>query len=397
MSATFTPDRASDIRFVPSMGTQASTVQAAIDDIDRTFYEVTETINAEEARSDIRSTTRPGYSSFNSYAGLQALFNALPAYAQVYLPPRGIFDFGAGAENILTMPLMGQGLISVGKGAEVKNGIIKMNHRLQEVSRLYLTGVAESGIIMGMPAFYGSDHRWTDTWNHNIIDRVHISDKTYGIKNTSTGIFADIKKPWIANCATGILFDHSSGTQDTGDIHVDAATIIQCDVGIDARKVGGLYLNGGKIMSCTDTGLLIKPTSVTNSLGPRGIYVNGTGFENSTSWDVRITAGAGVPASAYPTHLTFVGARIQKLLLDICNEVAFTGVHFARDLAWTKLQQNVGALNVMFTNCQNSKYCRTGAGTSYIDVGYDTTDGAYIKTGARLKLFDSVNPTGKIL
>src|SRR5574340_1257076 len=51
----------------------------------------TEVINVEEARSDIRSTTRAGYSTFDSQPGLQTLLDTVGMYKTLLLPDGGEF------------------------------------------------------------------------------------------------------------------------------------------------------------------------------------------------------------------------------------------------------------------------------------------------------------------
>ncbi|OHB72739.1 MAG: hypothetical protein A2W23_01245 [Planctomycetes bacterium RBG_16_43_13] len=361
-------------------------------------YDGVDVINVEEARSDIRSTTRAGYSVYDSYPGLQALIDAAGNYKVFYFPANGIFNL---SNNVVTKS-QGQHFTSAGCGAGIKNGGFSLLHEYSGASNLYLFGEETYGIYVapGTGTTLGpqTENRFSvlggiDFFNPIYLSNLHIADKQYGIYNNYRMMYGRVDRVRITECNTaGVYISMLDSIYDWGDWNFSQMEITKCQVGMHIVKAGGTRIVNSKIQSCLSSGLLLEPTTAVSSSTVQGTYITGSCFEDNAGNDVKITAQTGVASSKYPQNTVIVGGTIHKLVLDKCNFVSLVGVYTNMQIT-----QNITATNVVFIGCPASREIRTGSGTSYLDMGMDSAMGAYIKVGSRLTLIDSLNPSGKYL
>lgn len=330
-------------------------------------YDGVDVINVEEARSDIRSTTRAGYSAFSSYAGLQALVDAAGENKVFYFPANGIFDLGAGLNNRLKTKAIGQSLMSFGGGAEIKNGIIEINTRRCKLNNLRLTGASNYGIDITDPsaltAISGDPFQNWATFCR--VRDVEIWDKVWGIyNNVASGLnrFYEVR---TLNCTNGVYINHSDFAYDSGDTHFTECRIsgsriggIAQGVGIHIVKHGGLALTDCKIMM-HDINLLLEPdyaATLAAAYPPiLGVYVTGCEFENGGTWDIKVTAGAGVNPVDYPYWFKMTGGTVMKILLEKSYQATIS----------TVLIQNELRIENATTMCEifgSPRYAITGTG-----------------------------------
>lgn len=334
-------------------------------------------INAEQARSDIRSTTRTGYSTFNSAPGLQTLLNSVSPYTTIYLPSNGRFDLNG---TDITTTVVGTCLMSTGAGALIANGGIVVGATYTKLTSLRLTeGSTTYGIKINDGTHYGN------------YDSITISNKTYGVylgNGASYSIYNKFHRFDIRNYSAAGFYINFSGvpTGDAGDVFITHSTIeTGTGYGMHIVKCGGLNLTGCKIQNAGSGGILFEPTSNTTTFPPVwGNYITGCAFEDCTGFDIKMTAGAAVSAAKYPQRIQIVGGTIHKLVLDKCKDISVIGV-----LTPISVTLNAEATNIMAIGCPAFRGLHSGASTSYLDIGHDSVKGAYIATGGRLTLIDS--------
>lgn len=352
-------------------------------------YDGVNAINVEEARSDIRSTTRAGYSTFDSQPGLQALLDNVGEFKTLYFPSNGRFNLNS---KLITTKSIGQSLVCPNGYSEIANGGIELANLHTKIDGFYMPGTYTYGVkvnpgdVVSTPTKYPQA---TYQWEFVELSRLYISGKTYGVYNAQHMMHGQMFKVNIYGCTTGIYINMTDDTLDYGDWNLMKILVHQCTTGIHVIKTGGMRLTDSKIQLC-NVGLLLEPTTAVNSLnhGAHGVYISNCTFEDSTNWDVEITAQVGVNSTKYPDHIFFAGAHFHKVLLDKCNYVSFTPGDLPEITPFT-VQQNIEATNVMYIGFAGSKLRRTGAGTSFLDVGMNTTNGAYIQAGGVLTLIDS--------
>ena len=366
-------------------------------------YDGVDIINVEEARSDIRSTTRTGYSTYNSYAGLQALVNSAGDNKVFYFPANGVFNLGG---NLLKTAGHGQGFVSFGKGAEIDDGGFEIYTRRCVLQNLRLTGTSTNGygIHITEPSYSQLGTLPPATYPHEystflVAQNIEIRNKTWAIyNNTASGLnrFFNVN---TFQCTNGVYINHSDFASDSGDWHFTMCRFTGGSVapytgtGAHIVKIGGLVFTDTKFQQW-DIGLLLEPDAAACAIATsppiQGTYLTGCEFEDCQTWEVKISAGAGVAAADYPRWTQIVGGTTHRMLLDKAVQTSIHGI-----LTNIALQINTGASQV---EIYGAPYIAlSGAGTDYIIVGNDSTRGPHIRVGAQLKLYDAANPTGKVL
>lgn len=354
-------------------------------------HDTNEVINVEEARSDIRSTTRSGYSTFDSQPGIQALLDSVGEFKTLIFPPNGRFNLNSKA---LVTKAIGQSLVCADGYSELANGGVNLANIHTKIDGFYMPGTYTYGVkvtpgdVVSTPTRYPQA---TYQWEFIELSRLFISGKTYGVHSPEHMMHANMFKVNITGCTTGMLVDFTDNTLDYGDWNLLKVLIHQCTTGLHIIKTGGLRLTDSKIQLCSSVGLLLEPTPAVNTLsqGALGTYIANCSFEDS-GMDVKLTAQAGVVSTKYPLGVHFVGCQFHKVLLDKCNYVYFTAAGTGTPFGVTfTVQQNTTATNVHYIGFRESQLKRIGAGNSFIDIGMDSTNGAYIRAGGVLTLIDS--------
>lgn len=403
MGAISLPDRLTKLHDFPSSYTGHSLRRPRVNDGATALefdYDGVDIINVEEARSDIRSTTRAGYSTYNSYTGLQALVDAAGDDKCFYFPANGIFNLGG---SLLKTAGHGQSFVSFGKGATLNNGGIEVYTRRCAIQSLKLKGTSTSGYgiqitdpshaaaIPGDPI-----QNWATFLN---VRDVEIWDKTWAMYNAIASGLNRFYEVRTYNCDNGVYVNHSDTPYDSGDWHFTSCRFTgkqnapYTGYGTKVVKIGGLVFTDTKFQKW-DTGLLLEPDvaacTIANSPPIQGTYINGCQFEDCQTQEIKISAGAGVAVADYPRWTQIVGGTVHRILLDKAVQTSMHGI-----LTNIALQINAGASQVEIYGAPH--VALSGAGTDYIIVGNDSTRGPHIRVGAQLKLYDAANPTGKVL
>lgn len=403
MTATWIPDKFTELTDTPSAYTGQSLRRPRVNDGASALefdYDGVDVINVEEARSDIRSTTRAGYSSYNSYTGLQTLIDAAGDDACFYFPANGVFNLGG---SLLKTAGHGQGFVSLGKGATLNNGGIEVYTRRCAIQNLKLKGTSTSGYgihitdpshaaaIPGDPI-----QNWATFLN---VRDVEIWDKTWAIYNALASGLNRFYEVRTYNCDNGVYINHSDTQYDSGDWHFTACRITgkqstpYTGYGMHVVKIGGLVLTDTKFQKW-DMGLLLEPDTTACAIATnppiQGTYINGCQFEDCQAWEIKISAGTGVLAADYPRWTQIVGGTVHGILLDKAVQTSIHGM-----LTNITLQLNTTAAQTEIYGAPH--IALSGSGKDYIIVGNDATRGPHIRVGAQLKLYDAANPGGKVL
>lgn len=335
-------------------------------------------------------------------ASIQAAIDAVGMYGVIFFPADLVFNLNS--TDIVTKSRF-QSFVSLGGFAGIKNGGLDIKHRFTTVENLAFYGTSVFGLktrpdhaskVDIGPQTELRHTGFTNDYNDDIlINNVYIDGKTIGLDAQHHLGWCRSINLRISNCSTGCIIDMTTDPQDYGDWSFSDLGIANCGIGMSVRKTGGLRLTNSKIQSCTDTGLLLKTKNDINvGAGVNGVYMTSCSFENATNYDIHMTADTGVVQADYPHGVIMSSCHAHRILLDKCYNIYISSQRHGG----TKLiQQNTTATEVVYVGMRDSKINRTGAGTSFLDVGMDATNGAYIQAGGVLRLFDSSFPLGKTL
>ena len=334
-------------------------------------------INVEEARSDIRSTTRAGYETFDSQPGIQALLDVMPSGSSLHFPSNGIFNLNS---KLITTTQTRQGVVSSGgMGAELVNGGIALRHSYGRVKNLRLTGASAVGLDIDAP-------------HASLIDvyNVHIQNKTLAldVKNVSTYLRFTLLNLFYNT--TGTILDYSGTTGDYGDVFFSQCNWVGNGLGMHWKKVGGVNMIGCKIVNGSLGGLLIESQNNLATNSPLwGNYIGNCTFEDNANYDLKVSALAGVNVTHYPRRLQIVGGEVHKLYLDKCYQISLEGVLLPITVNWSS-----NASSIMASNCPELRERLTGSCTSYIIMGCDGVKDGFIQVGGGFNILDNTRITG---
>ncbi len=359
-------------------------------------YDGVNAINVEEARSDIRSTTRAGYSTHNSYPGLQALLDAIGPKKTLLLPSNGIFNLGG---NMLQTKSSYQRITSLGRG-EITSGGIQLGDgtSLPEygtISNIFFTGATPLGVDVQGP--------------YCTIENCDFKDKTVAaVRNIKyRAWYMTVLNSRMNFCPGHAIYGHASDGMnlDRGDYWINDVKIMQCGVGMEFRRVGGVNIIGSKVQSC-NYGLMFYHSQDMAGLDvndqylavpSQGHYIDNLSLEDNIYYDLKVSVYQA-PDMPLPRTINMVGGTAMKILLEAVEGISLIGVAIPGVLT-----QGVDAIGVMTSGCtahtpgENGglPFVRNGAGTSYIDYLIDKVNGPRIRTGTRLRI-DSVDGTAYI-
>ena len=364
-------------------------------------HDTNEVINVEEARSDIRSITRSGYSTYNSYAGLQALIDAAGEYKTFRFPANSRFNLGGSA---LITKAEGQSFVSEGIGCELQSGGFDVRNRLTNINGFFLTGATPIyGVHVNIPStstlstqnrFQTSNHNY---FAHNRYENLFIQGKSKGFYvSSSYGTWSTTRFVRIWNCAEGLTISMLDHALDTGHSVYYAVHAQSCSTaGFYIIKNGGLTMTDCKAWDCPSN-LLIEPTAAVGSLstGPQGLYFSNCQFEDPSTGGqaVKISAHSSLSSTFYPRNIMFVGGTMHSFLMDKFKQVSMNGVLLAGTGNFTYNTPGVD-LQVYGGGCDPEALDIItkigGSGLDYVIYGSNPTQGPVIKTGRRLRLIDS--------
>ena len=354
-----------------------------------------------------RILMRPGMNC----AEMQNLVNTAGEHKTFYFYPNTVYNFGG---SLLKTGSIGQSFVSEGRGAELGNGGIEIFHRRCAIANLRLTGVTTNGFGIHITddtywQAYGGGGLPPATFGHEYstflrVRDVEIWDKTWAVYNDKSGGLNRFYELRTFKCANGVYINHSDVAGDSGDFHFTSCRFTgpteepYSGIGMKIVKLGGLVICDTKFQKW-DGGLLLEPdlaaaNIVSSSSAPiQGTYITGSQFEDCTTYEIKLSAGAGVVATKYPRWTKIVGGTVhQNFLLDKADGVLFDGVLIVQYPASPPII-NAGALNVEFRSCDSPQatdlFSRiTGAGTCSI-TGRSTSAKDYIRAPQGLSLITS--------
>lgn len=349
-----------------------------------------------------RILMRPGM----NFAEMQNLVDTAGEHKTFYFYPNTVYDFGG---SLLKTASIGQSFISEGRGAELGDGGIEIFNRRCAIANLRLTGVTTNGFGIHITddtywQAYGGGGLPPATFGHEYstflrVRDVEIWDKTWAVYNDKSGGLNRFYELRTFKCANGVYINHSDVAGDSGDFHFTSCRFTgptespYSGVGMKIVKLGGLVICDTKFQKW-DGGLLLEPdvaaATISSWVPIMGTYITGSQFEDNTTYEIKISAAAGVAATKYPYGTKIVGGTThQNIIIDKADGVIFDAVLMPQYPA-TLPVVNSGALNVEFRSCESPQNTDlnariTGTGTWSI-TGRTTTSKDFIRAPQGLSI-----------